>query len=333
MLTLSGYTASWVQPAPSLGVVILPPPVPAPPLNVGNLIGVWMVDQKQDVETFSNGLRVENRYVTANRPRRPYAVFPRYHADSAHVEWKDKPAGIVFHTTESLLAPFEEDQNRNLQRISESVLNFVRRNRSYHFFIDRFGRVFRVVQESDTANHAGNSVWGDEQYVYVNLNSSFLGVAFETQTNRGETLPSANDAQVHAGRVLTEMLRAKYGIPATNCVTHAQVSVNPANMLIGYHTDWAGNFPFQAIGLHDNYSVAPASLYAFGFDYDPVFVHSTGDRLLQGLLVAEGQVRSRAAERKLTLSQYRTILQKNYKEVIAAAKARGDVQENANEQR
>ena len=40
------------------------------------------------------------------------------------------------------------------------------------------------------------------------------------------------------------MLRAKYRIPESNCVTHAQVSVNPDNMLVGYHTDWSGNFPF-----------------------------------------------------------------------------------------
>ena len=54
---------------------------------------------------------------------------------------------------------------------------------------------------------------------------------------------------MHAARILTEMLRGKYHIPASNCVTHAQVSVNPDNMLVGYHTDWAGNFPFLDIGL------------------------------------------------------------------------------------
>ena len=62
------------------------------------------------------------------------------------------------------------------------------------------------------ANHAGNSVWADDSVIYVNLNTSFLGVAFETQTQRGQDMPSANPAQIHSARVLTEMLRAKYHI-------------------------------------------------------------------------------------------------------------------------
>ena len=62
-----------------------------------------------------------------------------------------------------------------LKRIGKEVLTFVQQNRSYHFVIDRFGQVFRIVYESDIANHAGNSVWADDSGIYVNLNSSFLG--------------------------------------------------------------------------------------------------------------------------------------------------------------
>lgn len=194
-------------------------------------------------------------------------------------------------------------------------------NRSYHFVIDRFGQVFRVVHESDIANHAGNSIWADDTGIYVNLNSSFLGIAFETQTARGEQMPSANPAQIHSARVLTEMLRSKYRIPAFNCVTHAQVSVNPSNMLIGYHTDWAGNFPFAEVGLPDNYQLPPASISVFGFKYDSAFVHATGARLWEGLSAAEDQVRSRAVARGMVLPQYRSILQKKYKDVMATLKA------------
>ena len=53
------------------------------------------------------------------------------------------------------------------------MLEFVKQNRSYHFVIDRFGRVFRIVKESDSANHSGMSIWGDDKGVYVNLNPSF----------------------------------------------------------------------------------------------------------------------------------------------------------------
>ncbi len=281
---------------------------------------VWLVDQTRDFETYSNGLRIDDRYVTPHEKRVFYAIFQRGAVDASQPEWRSEPAGIVYHTTESDQARFTPDQNARLKRIGKAVIGVVQQNHSYHFLIDRFGQVFRIVPEADVANHAGYSVWANGKTLFVNLNSSFLGVAFETQTQRGD-LPSANPAQVHAARILTEMLRAKYHIPQSNCVTHAQVSVNPDNMLVGYHTDWAGNFPFRDIGLSDNYAVPPASIDAFGFGYDPGFVHATGVRLWQGLALAEDEMKRRAAARGIPVTRYRAILQKQYKEVLAALKA------------
>jgi len=289
---------------------------------------VWLVDKTQDFETYSNGLRIDDRYAASNQSRLFYPVYRRGEIDLAQQEWRSQPAGIVFHTTESDQARFEEGENGHLMRIGKEVLTFVQRNRCYHFLIDRFGQVFRVVQESDVANHAGYSVWADENVIYVNLNSSFLGIAFETQTQRGQDLPSANAAQIHAARVLTQMLRGKYHIPAAACVTHAQVSVNPDNMLVGYHTDWSGNFPFLQLGLSDNYTIPPPSIYAFGFDYDPTFVHATGVRIWEGLALAEDQIRTQAAAQGLPVPQYRSMLQKKYKEIIAALKANAAAKEN-----
>ena len=209
---------------------------------------VWLVDQAHEFETFSNGLRIDDRYVKPNDKRVFYPVYQRGSIDAAQPVWRSEPAGIVYHTTESDQARFTPDQNARLKRIAKAVIGVVRQNHSYHFLIDRFGQVFRIVPEGDVANHAGYSVWAEGNNIFVNLNSSFLGIAFETQTQLGD-MPSANPAQVHAARILTEMLRSKYHIPQSNCVTHAQVSVNPDNMLVGYHTDWAGNFPFHEIGL------------------------------------------------------------------------------------
>jgi hypothetical protein len=296
---------------------LLPPPMPhLTAAAVDVFTDVWQVEKTGDVEVFSNGLHIDDRYAVSNDPRVPYPVFLQNEPNSPRTQ----PAGIVYHTTESDQANFEEDQNRALKRIGQEVLNFVKRNHCYHFLIDRFGQVFRIVQESDVAYHAGNSVWADSGAVYVNLNASFLGIAFETQTQPGE-MPSANPAQIHSARVLTEMLRAKYHIPEANCVTHAQVSVNPDNMLVGYHTDWAGNFPFLEVGLTDNYTAPPASIYAFGFDYNPLFVHQTGVRLWQGLALAEDQLRTQAAAQGLRLPQYRAILRKKYKEILTTLKA------------
>ena len=195
------------------------------------------------------------------------------HADDQPIEWRTEPAGIVFHSTESLQAPFEASEARMIQRIGRFLLDFIRTQRSYHFVIDRFGRVYRVVAEDGVANHAGRSVWADSRGVYVNLNASFLSIAFEAQTDASMPLSSA---QVHAARVLTDMLRGRFGIPAANCVTHAQVSVNPWNWRIGYHTDWASGLPFAALGLPDNYAQPLPAIALFGFEYDDVFLKAVG---------------------------------------------------------
>jgi hypothetical protein len=300
---------------------LLPPPMPHfAAVGVDVFTDVWLVEKTHDVETYSNGLLIDDRFAVSNEPRLPYSVYGQNEPSSTQAGLRTQPAGIVYHTTESDQASFEENQNGVLKRIGKDVLSFVQRNHCYHFVIDRFGQVFRIVQESDIAYHAGNSVWGDARAIYVNLNASFLGVAFETQSQPGE-LPSANPAQIHAARVLTQMLRGKYRIPESNCVTHAQVSVNPSNMLVGYHTDWSGNFPFLEVGLNDNYSAPPPSIYAFGFDYDPVFVHRTGLRLWQGLALAEDQLRTQATAQGLRLPQYRSLLRKNYKQIITTLKA------------
>ena len=207
------------------------------------------------------------------------------------------------------MAPFEEDQNGTLQRAGEGLLEYVRRNHSYHFVIDRFGRVFRIVREGDYANHAGHSVWADQAWVYLNLNQSFFGIAFEAKS-RPEDGPPVNPAQVHAGRILVEMLRARYKIAAENCVAHAQVSINPTNRRAGYHTDWAANLPFHELGLSDNYQHPLPSVTLFGFTGD--------DALGPALRAGEDQVRREAAARGMTLDRYREVLQRKYKDAIAS---------------
>jgi len=172
-----------------------------------------------------------------------------------------------------------------------------------------------VVAETDYANHAGQSIWADERRIYWGLNQSFLGVAFEAQTETQEA--DGNDiatrAQIDAARVLTEMLRSKYHIAAMNCVTHAQVSVNPQTMRLGYHTDWAANFPFREVGLGDGYQTPIAALTLFGFDYDSAFLQANGRRVWQGLVTAEEQLVRDAAAHGTTLDSYRRTLRQRFR--------------------
>jgi hypothetical protein len=228
------------------------------------------------------------------------------------------PVGIVYHTTESTIPPFEANQNDRLKHVAEGLKGYVARIRAYHYLIDRFGRVHRIVREEDAAWHAGASVWADSRQIYVNLNGSFLAVAFESETKRGDRIPEAvTPAQVHAAKTLTALLRMKYKITSINCVTHAQVSVNPRNFRIGYHTDWAANFPFEEAGLPDNYARPLASIYAFGFIYEEDFVGATGFRLWEGLSVSEDRVRQEAIAQGLTVARHRDQLQKQYRKTLA----------------
>ena len=273
---------------------------------------VWRVDRSETSEVYSNGLHVDLAFQISNRPRARYPIFSLAGASTA-IKTADTPAGIVFHTTESLLAPFEEDQNRRLKQLGRNLLEVIRQERAYHYLIDRFGRVFSVVAESDAANHAGISVWAGAEGIYVNLNDSFLAVAFEAQTDAAEAV---TPAQIAAGKALTEMLRLRYGIDAANCVTHAQVSVNPRNMKIGEHVDWASEFPFARMGLPDNYAIPLASLYAFGFKYDEVFLEATRSRW-KGLDLAEEQVTRQAALEGATVANYRAMLRHRYQDIVS----------------
>jgi len=282
---------------------------------------IWVVETSGTSETYSNGLRIDDRFSIANHGR-SYLAFPAAHPEHG-AERHAEPAGIVFHTTESLLAPFEPGENSRLKNIGESLVEYVKRRRLYNFLIDRFGRVFRVVREEDAANHAGYSVWSDASYDYLNLNESFLGVAFETQTLPGQEEAAVTPAQMQSGALLTDMLRRRYRIAAGNCVTHAQVSVNASNLQIGYHLDWASSFPFAQIGLPDNYAVPLPAVSVFGFEYDAGFARRAGDRMYREAELGDEEMRERAAAAHVEPAVYRRRLQNRYRSELAATRGGG----------
>jgi len=277
---------------------------------------VWMVESQGAYEVYSNGLRIEIDGVVPNEPRLTNATT---NGQLSIIAGQATPAGIVFHTTESHIAPFEAANNLRLQRVGRWLRDFVAQNHSYHYLIDRFGRVHRIVRESDAAYHAGASLWGTNQTVWVNLNHSFLGVAFESQTAAGDNLSeSVTPAQVHAASILTSMLRSRYNIAAGNCVTHAQVSVNPSNMLIGLHVDWGANFPFAEVGLPENYAQPLAAIHLFGFVADESYLHATGPRLARGIESAELTLSSQATALNLSATAHRQALQRRYRQIMSA---------------
>jgi hypothetical protein len=113
-----------------------------------------------------------------------------------------------------------------------------------------------------------------------------------------------NEAQIYAARVLTAVLRSKYGIDDANCVTHGLVSVNPSNRLMGYHTDWVSEFPFEALGLSNKYETELAAISRLGFGYDQAYVAAAGGKW-PGLEKADAALRQAAEKNGSTVEEQR----------------------------
>jgi hypothetical protein len=293
------------------------------PLTEGNYLPdykpekVWLVEQKENYERYSNGGRVLTDYETTNHAR-GYYVLPRGKG-SADGSVHREPVGIVYHTSESDLLPFTSDNNQSIETHTRGLLEYVRRNRSYNYVIDRFGQIYRIVRDEEAANHAGHSVWADGQGIYVGLNESFLGVCFETRSDAGSLNEQLTEAQMISGRLLTQILRNRYNIDDANCVTHGLVSVNPGNMLICYHHDWVRNFPFEAFGLSDKYKVAPASISEFGFTYDEETVTQIGGHIWPGVKLAEDEFNRRASEAAIKPEEMRRQMRERYRQQMNLA--------------
>ena len=272
-------------------------------------LDVWLVKTDAESELYSNGLRISNRRLTHTGPR-DYGVYSRGPGnETAEIDRRSRPVGLVYHTTESDLPTFERTNNQAIRYEGRKLLGYISREQLYHFVIDRFGQVHRIVPESEYAFHAGYSLWADGGELYINLNQSFIGISFESRPRAaGPNTPreeGVTQAQFAGARLLTEMLREKFSILESNCVTHEMVSVNPNKMLIGYHTDWRGRFPFEKVGLSDNYQAVLAGLAEWGFGYDSDFVRDLGGDVWPGIRRSQALFRREAKRRKLSLQQYR----------------------------
>jgi len=279
--------------------VSLEGPVPTLP-PAAPIQGVWLVESGRGFEQYSNGLRIDTSMDTAGDAR-SYHAFSLEHGIAEAPS--SQPIGILYHTSESDIWPMAEAYNENLRDSSHRLLRYIQRKRLYHFVIDRFGRVFRVVEERAKANHAGHSIWADEGIAYLNMNHAFLAVCFETRWEGGHALP-ITQAQLAGARALTGYLRHRYQIPSRLCVTHGIASVNPKKYLIGHHLDWARGFPFEAMGLPDAYRVPAPSVALFGFDYDDDFLKVMGQPWA-GVVSAERKLRDEAARGNKTLEEIR----------------------------
>ena len=313
-------------PAPLVAPVGDPASSIVEPMNAASLTSegvapaaIWLVEKGPQWELYSNGLRIDTGLSVKGTPR-AFHVFDREGTLDPRVY--NAPAGLLFHTSESDVWPLEAAYNENLRGTSQGLLRYVQKNRLYHYVIDRFGRVFRVVAEESKANHAGNSVWANAGRVYLNLNHAFLGVSFETRWEGGKALP-ITQAQLAAGRNLSDYLRHRYQIAPEMCVTHGLTSVNPKKHLIGHHMDWARGFPFALFGLPDQYQRPAPSVALFGFDYDDDFLKVL-DQPWPGVKVAEAELVREAARTRRDVEDVRYERQTAYDRWIETQQSADD---------
>jgi hypothetical protein len=277
---------------------------------------VWLAEKGDGFEFYSNGARVLTEFETTGKKRGFYKFdLESLSAASSTDKALTTPVGIVYHVSESDLLPFADKYNSSLQNHSRALLEYAQTHHLYNYLIDRFGRTYRIVRDQFEANHAGNSIWSDGHSVYVNLSASFIGICFE---GRGAAMGAEgiNEAQIYAARVLTAVLRSKYGIDDANCVTHGLVSVNPSNHLMGYHTDWVSEFPFDALGLSNKYETEIAAISRLGFSYDQAYVSAAGGKWA-GLEKADARLRETAQKDGTSVEEERRVLARGFQHAYA----------------
>ncbi len=276
---------------------------------------VWLVKKETEYELYSNGARILTEFETENHPRNYYLYTKDNPLTNLELPVQHKIVGLLYHTTEGELADFTPDNNDDLQRRSHGLIAYVKKQKSYNYVIDRFGQIYRIVRDDQSGFHAGHSIWNDDKYTYVSLNESFLGVAFETRTPP-DAVAQLTEAQIVAGRQLTAILRSQYNIADANCTTHGLVSISQGNMLIGFHHDWAHNFPFEAMGVSDKYSIPPATVGKYGCGWGDEIITKLGGSLWAGVALAESEFKKRAEQAALKPDELRKRMKERYSEQI-----------------
>lgn len=92
---------------------------------------------------------------------------------------------------------------------------------SCHYYIDKLGVITQLVDDQNTAWHAGRSEWTIDGIRRSGLNAWSIGIELSNRNNGVDPYPAA---QVQAALELTRYLVARYEIPRSQLVRHLDIS-------------------------------------------------------------------------------------------------------------
>ncbi|MFO7870807.1 MAG: N-acetylmuramoyl-L-alanine amidase [Kiritimatiellia bacterium] len=112
---------------------------------------------------------------------------------------------IILHTTEGP---------------KKGSLKKVHRRGEAHYFVDRAGQVYRIIEKSRVAFHAGRSIWNGKS----NLDEHSVGIEVVGYHNRDIT-----EAQYSAVKELLSQLQRIYKVPDVRVLTHSMIAYGVPN--------------------------------------------------------------------------------------------------------
>jgi hypothetical protein len=117
---------------------------------------------------------------------------------------------IVLHTTEGE----DEGSLSKLVRFGEA-----------HYFVSSTGKVYRIIDKSKIAKHAGRSMWEGRS----TIDNYSIGIEVSGYHNK-----DIDDAQYESLRILLKQLKSFYSIPDADVLTHSMVAYGRPNR---FHDD------------------------------------------------------------------------------------------------
>jgi hypothetical protein len=162
---------------------------PSPPRARGRVLGAVFLLLAVGLGQAAWALDITNAYSSRNRerPRRKSTQF------------------IILHTTEGS---------------KTSSLHKLQKNGEAHYLVDTGGKVYRIIDKSRVAFHAGRSMWSGR----TNLDTVSVGVEIVGYHNK-----SLTSAQYRAVRELVDQLQGIYKVPDSRVLTHSAVAYGTPN--------------------------------------------------------------------------------------------------------